>query len=115
MSKVSITINGRQYAVGCEDGQEQHLQSLAGHLDRHITDLVDRIGQAGEVRLFLMAALMVTDEMSEALGRADTLQAEIHSLKAERDDLSERLAAMEDRAARLLHDAARKIEDVTGG
>lgn len=112
MSKVSIQLNDRSYVVGCEDGQEGHLQGLAAHLDRHITDLVERVGQVGEVRLFLMAALMVTDEMAEALARADALQGEINSLRAERDDLTERLAALEDRAARLMNDAARTIEGV---
>ena len=29
MSQVSVTINGRQFRMACEDGQEDHLTNLA--------------------------------------------------------------------------------------
>ena len=29
MSQVNVSINGRQYRMACEDGQEDHLRSLA--------------------------------------------------------------------------------------
>ena len=33
MSQVMVTINGRQFRMACEDGQEQHLQRLAADFD----------------------------------------------------------------------------------
>ena len=36
MSQVNVTINGRQYRMACEDGQEDHLQQLAKDLDERI-------------------------------------------------------------------------------
>ena len=34
MSQVSVTINGRQFRMACEDGQEGHLMELARDLDK---------------------------------------------------------------------------------
>lgn len=66
MAKVDITVNGRSFAVGCEPGQEDHLKTLAQHFDGHVSRLAERVGQIGDLRLFLMAALVVSDELAEA-------------------------------------------------
>ena len=39
MSHVSVTINGRQYRMACEDGQEAHLMRLAKDLDQRIQEV----------------------------------------------------------------------------
>ena len=39
MSQVSVTINGRQFRMACEDGQEGHLMILARDLDTRIEGL----------------------------------------------------------------------------
>ena len=36
MPQVSVTINGRQFRMACEDGEEAHLQKLAADLDQRI-------------------------------------------------------------------------------
>ena len=39
MAQVSVTINGRQFRMACEDGQEDHLVKLARELDTRISGL----------------------------------------------------------------------------
>ena len=39
MSQVNVSINGRQYRMACEDGQEGHLVQLAKDLDTRIDQL----------------------------------------------------------------------------
>ena len=53
MGKVHITIYGRRYAIGCDDGQEAHLEKLARYFDQQVSRLGDNVGQIGEQRLFL--------------------------------------------------------------
>lgn len=65
MAQVSIVVNGRTYQLACEDGQEEHLEALAGQVDRHVRGLVRQVGQVGEARLLLMAALLIADEAHE--------------------------------------------------
>lgn len=69
MSEVSVTINGRSYTVSCDDGQEDHLQLLAGHIDEKVAELAEGVGQIGESRLLVMASLLIADELSDAYKR----------------------------------------------
>lgn len=66
MSQVEITINGRQYRVACEDGQESHLTNLANYFDGKMTSLIDEVGQIGDTSLMVMAGLLIADELSDA-------------------------------------------------
>jgi cell division protein ZapA len=66
MAQVNATIAGRQFRLACEDGQEEHLQTLAKDLDERIEGLRKKFGEIGDTRLTVMAALMVADELSEA-------------------------------------------------
>jgi cell division protein ZapA len=66
MSQISITINGRDYSIVCDDGQEQHLTRLAEYLDKRVAELVDSVGQIGDARLLLMVGLLIADELSDA-------------------------------------------------
>ena len=66
MPQVDVTINGRQYQIACDEGQEDHLAKLASYVDDKIQELVAAIGQVGNTRLLLMTSLLVADELSEA-------------------------------------------------
>ena len=43
MAQVNATIAGRQFRLACEDGQEEHLQTLAKDLDERIEGLRSEI------------------------------------------------------------------------
>ena len=66
MAEVNIRINDQDYKIACDDGQEQHLASLASYLDSKIRELITRVGQVGESRLLVMACLLITDELLES-------------------------------------------------
>ncbi len=66
MATVTLNINGRTYDLACEDGQEAHLLRLGELVETRVKQLADNVGQVGESRLLLMAALMVADELTEA-------------------------------------------------
>src|SRR5216684_4643412 len=62
MPEVHLTINGRSYPVACEEGQESRIKELAQYLDRKTAEFVTKLGQIGEARLLVLAALVITDE-----------------------------------------------------
>ena len=66
MATVTVEINGRSYPVGCADGQEERVRILARQFDNHVRDVAADVGQVGDIRLFLMAALVLADELHEA-------------------------------------------------
>lgn len=72
MATVTVEINGRPYAVGCADGQEERVRILARQFDAHVRQVAGDVGQVGDIRLFLMAGLVLADEVHEARMAAQT-------------------------------------------
>ena len=81
MAQFTIRINGYAYAVGCEDGQEPHLQSMAGQIERRIDRIKAIGGQSGEARLLVLAALLMADELHDLA--AEKLPSGTHDALAE--------------------------------
>jgi cell division protein ZapA len=113
MSHVSVTIHGRQYRMACEDGQEDHLLRLAKDLDQRIEQLKTSFGAIGDMRLIVMAALTLGDELSEAAKRVRRLEEELSALQDARVTSSERVHAMQTAVANALNSASERIESVT--
>jgi cell division protein ZapA len=65
MAQVTIRINGYAYTVGCEDGQEAHLEQMAAEIEQRITSIKAIGGQSGEARLLMLAALLLADELHD--------------------------------------------------
>ena len=76
MATVSVDINGRPYSVGCADGQEDRVRQLSREFDSHVRQVAQDVGSVGDLRLFLMAALLVSDELTELRAQVDRLNAE---------------------------------------
>ena len=60
-SIVTIRLNGQPYQIGCGEGEEAHIESLAGEIDAILQSLVASVGQIGEARLLAMVALILAD------------------------------------------------------
>jgi cell division protein ZapA len=107
MAEVAVTVNGRTYTVGCEDGQEDHLRQLAAVFDEQVGQVAAAVGQLGENLLFLMSALLLADELTDLRTRLAEAQTELARRQATttRDDL---------RAVAALETAAKKIEALAG-
>jgi cell division protein ZapA len=81
MRHINVTINGRQYRMACEDGQEARLLKLAESLESRIRKLRGKFGEIGDARLVVMAALTVCDELLDATERIRSLEEEIDGLR----------------------------------
>ncbi|MFZ0989117.1 MAG: cell division protein ZapA [Xanthobacteraceae bacterium] len=113
MSQVSVTINGRQFRMACEDGQEGHLMNLARELDNRINNLRNKFGEIGDTRLTVMAAITVADELSEAGQRIKRLEEELAVLQNAQVATSDRNKAAQAAIAVALGKAAERVEDIT--
>ena len=112
MAQVSVTINGRQYRMACEDGQEGHLMRLAKDLDLRIGELRAKFGEIGDMRLTVMAALTIADELTEAGRRLHGLEEELASLQDARTAAADRAQATQVAIATAFNAAAERIEKV---
>ena len=71
MAEVTVNVNGRAYRFDCGDGEEGHLKDLAAYVKGRVDALTREHGNAGDERLLLMAALLITDELWDARTELD--------------------------------------------
>jgi cell division protein ZapA len=113
MAYVNVTINGRQYRMACEEGQEARLMRLAQSLESRIGDLRGKFGEIGDARLTVMSALMVADELLDANQRIRRLEEELAALQDARVASSDRARATQAAIKAALDSASARIEKLT--
>jgi cell division protein ZapA len=113
MPQVSVTINGRQFRMACEDGEEEHLLHLAADLDTRISRLRTRFGEIGDTRLTVMAALTLADELSETKEKLQRLEPDLAALQDASVVSADRAQATQGAVAAALNAAAERIENLT--
>lgn len=114
MAQVKVRINGRTYEVACDDGQEDHVARLGRYVDGKVAELASQIGQVGDTRLLVMAALLLTDELSEAYGALEDIREGRTGMvgQANGDDPA---AGEGEETAEGLRALAKRIEDIAAG
>jgi cell division protein ZapA len=113
MPQVSVTINGRQFRMACEDGEEEHLTQLAADLDTRISRLRTRFGEIGDTRLTVMAALTLADELSETKEKLQRVEPELATLRDASAVSADRAEETQGAIAAALNAAAERIENLT--
>ena len=98
MPHLSVTINGRNYSVACEEGQQEHLGRLAENLKSRVEELIDSLGQIGDARLLLMASLLISDELSDANADLAVARGAVAEVAARSDEEKRRLKILVERA-----------------
>jgi len=113
MPQVNVTINGRQFRMACEEGEEPHLLQLAEDLDQRIAKLRTRFGEIGDTRLTVMAALTVSDELSETREKLQRIEPELAALQDASLVSADHAETTEAAVAAALNAAAERIESIT--
>ncbi|MGO8915182.1 MAG: cell division protein ZapA [Stellaceae bacterium] len=71
MAQVTVSINGRAYPVACNEGEEQRIEELGRYIDAKVKHFARELGQIGETRLLVLAALVLADELADAQSDAE--------------------------------------------
>jgi len=66
IAKVGITLNGREYIVSCDAGEEKKLGELVKLVDDKLKEVASRGASASETRLFMLTCLLLADELIES-------------------------------------------------
>ena len=83
-STVTVRINGQPYQMGCDAGQENHIEEMGKNVDMIVKQLVDSVGQIGDARLLAMAGLILSDQVQSANQKSVALTE--HSLESSIDE-----------------------------
>jgi cell division protein ZapA len=113
MNHINVTINGRQYRMACEEGQEARLLNLAESFESRIQNLRGKFGEIGDARLTVMAALTACDELLDAVNRIRSLEEELAGLSDVRASAADRAKVTQTAVANALNAAAERIEKTT--
>lgn len=112
MPEVNVEIDGKKYRMACEDGQEPHLLALAERFNQTVQGLKRGFGEIGDNRLVVMAAISVLDELTEAERKIEGLNRDIAELTTAGRELTLEAEELEQKFARRLAEAARKVEAI---
>lgn len=112
MAQVTVMIDGKAYRMACEEGQEDHLTELAGRFDQYVSHLKSQFGEIGDLRLTVMAGIMVMDELSEVNRKLKSLQTEAENLRQGRDATLSDNARAEEALASALSEVTAQIHGI---
>ncbi len=112
MAQVTVTIDGKAYRMACEEGQESHLMELADKFDRYVSHLKGQFGEIGDLRLTVMAGIMVMDELSDVSRRLAKAEGELERIARTRDDDKAATARTEEMLAATLEELTARIQGI---
>lgn len=112
MPEVNVEIDGRRYRMACEEGEEEHLLALAERFNEQVVGMKQHFGEIGDNRLVVMAGIAVLDELASAERRIADLQRDVAELTTAGRELTLEAEELEQKFARRLNEAARKVEAI---
>ena len=112
MAQVTVMIDGKAYRMACEEGQEDHLTELANRFDQYVSHLKGQFGEIGDLRLTVMAGIMVMDELSEVNRKLKSLETEADNLRQGRDASLSDNARAEEALALALSEVTSQIQGI---
>ena len=80
MANVNIKFNGKNYLLSCDDGQEENLKELAGHLSKRFNELKSDLVNIGENKLLLISSIKVIDEYYDLVKKIESKKKEFNNL-----------------------------------
>ena len=120
MPIVSIKINGKDYQVACDDGEEERLHTLAAEVDERIQSIVFPMkNKPNEAMALLLANLMMVDELTEKQKEIEEIHMESKravaraSVKRDGNEADARIAEMESAMAATIDEIAARLEKIT--
>ena len=66
MANVIVKFNKQDYHLACQDGEEERLSTLAEYVEEKAGQIAQSMGAVSDVRLMLMTAILLADELDEA-------------------------------------------------
>lgn len=110
MAEVNLNINGRNYGIACDAGQEKRVKDLGYYIDQRIKEISRAGAASNDSHLLILTALMLADEifdlrdenaeLSEKAGADSAAQEEDALMVRAIDHLAERIDLIAGRIAK---------------
>ena len=67
MPEINITINNRDHKIACSAGEEERVKELASLLNAEVINIANSLGQIGDVKLMVLAAITILDKNQDTI------------------------------------------------
>lgn len=101
MAEVTITINGRNFAIFCEDGQEERVQTLGSYVDSRLKEISKAGAATNEAHLLVLTSLLLSDEIFDLRKDIDQLSTQVSQGEANQTNDAEVAQAIDELAERI--------------
>ncbi|MAI62304.1 MAG: hypothetical protein CBB87_07495 [Micavibrio sp. TMED27] len=109
MANVNVGINGRNFAIHCEDGQEQRVTDLGHYIDARLREIAKAGAANNEAHLLVLTSLMLADEVFDL--RDELRHLERHLRGMEQHQSSDQLNEVQ--IAEAIDVLAKRIDNVS--
>lgn len=113
MAQVTVTIDGKAYRMACDEGQEDHLIELATQFDRYVSHLKTQFGEIGDLRVTVMAGIMIMDELSELHRRIAALEGEVATFRSSQDAAMTGARQREEMLTQVVGELTERLNGIT--
>ena len=104
MAEVSVKVGERTYIIECDPGEEVEVQDAASELNAESQKILGSIGKVPEVKLLLMAGLMLGGRLRISEENQEKQTTQIKSLENQVNELREK--------SNLIENEAKSIKEV---
>ncbi len=75
MAEVTVTINGRNYGIACDDGQEKRVVELGQYINTQLRAISSAGAATTESHLLVLTSLVLADELQDVKDKLASLDA----------------------------------------
>ncbi len=65
MGEINLSLNGKNFGIACDDGQEGRVSDLGKYVDVRLREIAGAGGASNESHLLVLTAIVLADEISE--------------------------------------------------
>jgi cell division protein ZapA len=105
MGEVVISLQGKSYAIACDEGQEKRVAALGKYVDARLRDIAKSGAATSESHLLVLASIVLADEVHELREALENVEPQVKVREAPQrvseDDEREILEAINHLATRI--------------
>lgn len=91
MAEVNLNINGRQYRIGCDAGEEDRVAQLGEYIDQQVRSINSPGVQASDAHLLVLGSIIMCDELFELKDMLAQAQNQYNAVSQKLESVSEEL------------------------
>ncbi len=109
MAHINLMINGRNFGMECDDGQEQRVRDLGRYVDIKVKNVSSAGAASNENHLLVLTSLMLADEIFELRENLSALGEHVET-KEDFDTHEQMVAEAIDTLAEKIDTIAKRIQ-----